>query len=157
MYYRTIEEIMAANRRVGQDWFAPSALSHLSVLVYPTVSGGQYFITSSQHPLPVIWQARGMKEFPRKWTIHICNPEGWVDNYGEWQQYSTLHQALVHVETLPPARLYQKDQEEITLPNLEAISSDKADEIIERDIRKNSAVRPRTNTPGTYRKKNGSQ
>jgi hypothetical protein len=102
--FNTIDDIRAANRTAGQKWFDPGTMEFFSSRIEPKVYHGCYFISSEQYELTSVDIARGIPQPPRRWTIHLVTPRGWVSTMGEFQQYTTLQEAEEAVATLPPCR-----------------------------------------------------
>ncbi len=100
--FNTIEEIIAANRTVGQHWFDEGTMEFFSSRIEPKVYHGCYFISSEQYELTSGDIGRGMPQPPRGWTIHMVTPRGWVHTIGDFQQYANLQDAEVVASNLPP-------------------------------------------------------
>lgn len=81
--FRSVEEIIKANREAGHHFFSRSTMRFFNSLVYAgALEGGRYFITSERYA-----------EEARRYTIRVANEQGHVDTVGEFQQYATLNQA----------------------------------------------------------------
>lgn len=84
--FTSIDEIRAANERLGQHWFSPATLrwfsSRISGQVYPVLSGGAYFVSSEQAP--------GEE---RRYTVRVASPDGSISTYGELGQYRSANGA----------------------------------------------------------------
>lgn len=100
--FTTIQEIISANRKVGQRWFEPGTMAFFSSQIEPKVYQGCYFISSEQYELSDTESAKITPADPRAWTIHTVTPGGWVSTIGEFQQYKSLQDAEAAVALLPP-------------------------------------------------------
>lgn len=100
--FRTIEDIISANKQAGQHWFDDGTMQFFSSIVEPKVYRGCYFITSEQYELTSIDEAKGMPQPPRAWTIHMVTPRGWVRTIGDYQQYASFQDAEAEASKLPP-------------------------------------------------------
>lgn len=48
--WTSIDEIRAANKRIGSFWFSRATMRFFKSIVYPTVYNGRYFVTSEEPP-----------------------------------------------------------------------------------------------------------
>jgi hypothetical protein len=100
--FTTIDDIKAANLKTGQKWFDPGTMAFFSSQIERKVYQGCYFISSEQYELSDTQRAKGKSRTPRRWTIRIVTPHGWVHTMGEFQQYKSLQAAEEAVAFLPP-------------------------------------------------------
>lgn len=80
--YLTIEEIKEANADKGGYWFSEGALAFFNSIVYPTVYGGQWFISSEEPPMGT-----------RAYSIRVAMRNGDIGTVGEFMGYDTLEDA----------------------------------------------------------------
>ncbi len=96
--YKSINEIKAANLTHSTThgrswWFERGAMEFFQTQVEPKVYHGCYFITSSQCTMPSTLKDKGVPDLPRKWTVHLCTPEGIITTIGEFQAHASLQDA----------------------------------------------------------------
>src|SRR4051794_19932627 len=75
----TVEQIKQANRDAGQHFFSPDTMRFFKSRVMDFVTGGRFFVTSEQN---------GYSD-PRMWSIREAMPDGTIESYSEFQQYSS--------------------------------------------------------------------
>lgn len=102
--YETIDQIKQANAHTGQRWFEEGAMQWFSSIIEPKVYQGCYFITSEKYELSDVEKGKGMPEMPRRWSIRLATPQGWISTMGEFQHYNSLQEAEEAVAKLPPCK-----------------------------------------------------
>ncbi len=82
----TIDQIKAANKAAGYNFFSPDTLRFFGSRILPTVYPGDVFITS---------ESAGFGRNGRVYTVRQFNPaEGWINTVGEFLTYSTRAEAV---------------------------------------------------------------
>lgn len=75
----TISDIKRANRDAGHHYFEPDTMRFFKSRVMDFVTGGRFFVTSEQN---------GYSE-PRMWSVREAMPDGAIESYSEFQEYSS--------------------------------------------------------------------
>jgi hypothetical protein len=88
--YRTIEDVKAANRQIGNHWFDRGTMRFFNTKIESGLIGGKYFITSE----------RCDDNHPRLFTVRRAEPDATIDTVGEFQQYRTRDDAREAVREL---------------------------------------------------------
>lgn len=83
--YRTIGEIMEANRDAGFYFFSPDTLRGFGSRIGETVYGSRYFTTSERSGFD--------QQSPRTYSVRMAMPDGRVETLGEFGQFDTSAQA----------------------------------------------------------------
>ena len=96
MTYSTIDEIIAANRSLGNHWFDQSTLGFFGSKVYPKIYDGRFFITSEQDEqgfgsLGSAWGGE------RRFSIREAHEDGSISTVSEFGEYATRHDAVAAV------------------------------------------------------------
>jgi hypothetical protein len=93
MTFRTLDDVIDANRRIGNKWFDPSNMRFFNTRLSHTLYGGRYFITSEQN---------NMTDPPqqRLYSVREALPDGRIKTVGEFQAYATRSQALHAIQRL---------------------------------------------------------
>jgi hypothetical protein len=81
--YRTIEDVKAANRSIGNHWFDRSTLRFFNCKIESGLIGGRYFITSERMELTM----------PKRYSVRIAKDDGTINTLGEFQQYYSIEDA----------------------------------------------------------------
>lgn len=76
--YRTMDDVIAANRAIGNHWFDASTMRFFKTRIESGLVAGKRFITSEKGPDEV-----------RRYTVREAQPDGTIDTVGEFQQYRT--------------------------------------------------------------------
>lgn len=81
--FHSIQDIAAANARLGHHWFEPATRrffrSRTSATIYQLPDGSALFVTSE----------RGPHQHAPRYSVHIAAPDGRIDTVGEFQQFAT--------------------------------------------------------------------
>lgn len=83
--FKTIDEIKAANKAAGHNWFSPDTMRYWHTRVGKTVYGGRYFVTSDG--------PGGRDKDERRYTVREASPSGEVSTadgctYGEFATHA---------------------------------------------------------------------
>ena len=81
--FRTINQIIALNKSVGNHFFSPSSMRFFSSRVHSEVYNGCYFVTSERYN----WTS------PRLYTVRKANPDGTIETIGDFQAFTTRAKA----------------------------------------------------------------
>ena len=89
MKYKSLTAGKLANRRATKAagrayWFEPGAMRFFNTRIHGALIGGRYFVTSE----------RMDERFPWKYTVRMFDERGFVEDVGEFQQYSTKDSAV---------------------------------------------------------------
>ena len=95
MYYRSIEEIKAANLAAGQHWFDTETVEWFGSRILPEVYGGRYFVSSEQ-------DRHGAWDGERRYTVRECDADGDVSRAQgtEFGEYATAEDAMEAAKAL---------------------------------------------------------
>jgi hypothetical protein len=98
MTFRNLGEVKRANKERGGFWFSKDTLAYFDSHLESKLIGGQYFVTSEQ-----FHGSDGSD--PRRFTIReVLNEQAEIGTVGEFQQYTTLQEALDTIDTLVKER-----------------------------------------------------
>ncbi len=87
--YRTISDVKAANREVGEHWFERSTMRFFNTRIVSKLISGRYFVTAER-----------MDDTRRfKYTVRSAEPDGSIDTVGEFQQYDSKEDAMIAVRS----------------------------------------------------------
>ena len=86
--FRTIDQMKAANARLGHHWFTPGAMRFFNSRALSGVYAGRLFVSSEQY------RSRHTGYRARLYTIRAVSDAGGVSTVGEFQQYSTRRRAI---------------------------------------------------------------
>jgi hypothetical protein len=75
----TVGQIKQANRDAGQHYFEPDTMRFFKSRVMDFVTGGRFFVTSEQNGYNA----------PRMWSVREAMPDGSIESYSEFQEYSS--------------------------------------------------------------------
>lgn len=89
MAYKNITEIRVANDNRGHHWFEPDTMKFFKSIVYPTVYGGCYFVTSEKGPDNV-----------RRYSVRVCNLDGSISTVSNFQEFGTAAKAKAYAKSL---------------------------------------------------------
>ena len=65
--WTSIDEIRAANKKIGRFWFSPDTIKFFGTVIHPEIYHGRYFVTSEQPPMG-----------PRDYNVRVVDDEGSV-------------------------------------------------------------------------------
>ena len=89
--YRTIKDIIAANKAAGHHWFSKETMeffeSKVETEIYP-FEGGAYFITSEQFHGSYGYKA------PRSYTARMIDNSGVVSTVGSFEAHESKQEAM---------------------------------------------------------------
>lgn len=94
MTFRTIGEVIVANKAAGENWFEPKTMSWFSSRLETDLINGRYFVTSEQDNTGGAWDGQ------RRYTIRRANDDGSIDTVGEFGQYASTARATQAARTL---------------------------------------------------------
>jgi hypothetical protein len=79
--WNTVEEIIEANRRIGQHYFSPDTMEFFDSRVEPEVAFGRWFVTSESD--------RSLLVPRRRWTVRYADDDGTCHTWGEFHAYES--------------------------------------------------------------------
>ena len=82
MTYRDMGEVEEANRLAGHHFFDADTKRFFRSRIGENVYSGGFFVTSEKGP-----------NMQRRYTVRQAMPNGTIDTFGEFQQYTTGAQA----------------------------------------------------------------
>jgi hypothetical protein len=85
--FNDIEQVRAANKRLGHHWFDADTLRWFNSRVGGTLYGGRYFVSSERGFDRQIWGGT------RRYSVRRANPNGSISTVGDFGQFATLKQA----------------------------------------------------------------
>ena len=88
--YRTMDDVIAANKAIGNHWFERDTMRFFKTRIESGLIAGHRFITSEKGPDGV-----------RRYSVREACPDGTIDTVGEFQAYRTRDQARAHVLDVP--------------------------------------------------------
>ena len=83
--YRSVDEIIEANRDAGFYFFAPETLRSFGSRIGQVVYGGRYFTTSERSGFDF--------NAPRAYSVRIAMPDGSIETVGYFGQFTSAAQA----------------------------------------------------------------
>jgi hypothetical protein len=83
MPFRDMNEVRAANKRIGHHYFDRETLRWWLSRIGDELYGGRYFVTSERDRLGHVWDGR------RRYSVREALPDGSVDTVGEFGQYAS--------------------------------------------------------------------
>jgi hypothetical protein len=87
--FKTMADVRAANRLIGNHWFERSTMRFFKCRIESTLVRGQYFITSEERP-----------DGPRRYSVRCAKPDGTIDTVGEFFAYLTKEDARDAIRAL---------------------------------------------------------
>lgn len=106
--FKTIDEIKAANKQAGENWFSADSLSFWNSRIWTKVYGGRYFVTSDGP------DENGVVD--RRYSVRVASDDGTVKTAEgtEFREFSTAQAAAEKAQELADrdavARLAAKQQ-----------------------------------------------
>jgi len=85
--FKTLAEVKAANKAIGNHWFERSTMRFFNSKVETGLLRGRFFITSERMELT----------FPKRYTVREAMPDGDIKTVGEFQGYTDLELARMAV------------------------------------------------------------
>jgi hypothetical protein len=77
-----MDDVRAANRRIGNHWFDPDTLRFFGGRVSETLYGGRFFV-SSERDSGGAWDGR------RFYSVRVANDDGTIGTVGEFGAYAS--------------------------------------------------------------------
>lgn len=91
--YRTIEDVKAANRQIGNHWFDRSTMRFFNTKLESGLIGGRYFITSE----------RMDENHPRRFSVRMAKPDGTIDTVRDFGKFDDREDAREAIRDLMKA------------------------------------------------------
>lgn len=94
MTFNNLEEIKAANKASGQNWFSSDTIKWFNSIIEPGLYDGRFFVTSERDKTGSAWNGQ------RRWTVRRANDDGTIDTMGEFGQFASKARAVQRAQSL---------------------------------------------------------